>query len=79
MSAATDSLTNNRARVFNYLMTMGRTGSVKITISPVVNGTIHDDMIMVQDAPPRVVTELITKFKMISLHDGGLLIPVTEH
>jgi hypothetical protein len=34
---------------------------------------------MVQDAPPRVVTELITKFKMISLHDGGLLIPVTEH
>lgn len=67
---------NDRQEVYTYLMMCGPL--VKVSTGAVIKGQVHHDYVVVHDAAPRVVREIVTTFKMVSLSEGaGLMIPVT--
>lgn len=68
---------NDRETVFKYFMNCK--SQVKLSTYVVFNGVVSHDHIVVHSAPPRVVREIVTTFKMVSLReDGGLLIPLNK-
>lgn len=75
MADTTDDTRNPRETVYRYLMNCQ--GMVKVTTGAIIGGIVRHDYVIVSEAPPRVVRELVTNFKMISLTSEGLLIPVT--
>lgn len=71
-----DSTRNDRQAVYTYLMNCGPL--VKVSTGAVIKGQVHSDYVVVHDAAPRVVREIVSSFKMVGLTEGaGLLIPVT--
>lgn len=73
--AASDSINNDRTDVFAYIAGCGST--VKLSTGYTYNNMVHTDYVVVHDAPPRVVSEIVTKFKLVSLREGvGLVIPL---
>lgn len=69
-----ESISNDRDRVFKYLAT---TSMVKMSTSAVLGGIVRDDYVIVHEASPRVVQEIVGNFRMVSLTPEGLLIPLT--
>lgn len=68
---------NDRETVYKYFMNCK--SQVKLSTFALFNGIVDHDYIVVHDAPPRVVRELVGMLKMVSLReDGGLLIPLTK-
>lgn len=69
---------NSREAVFDYLMTCNLL--VTIQTGAVLGGQVKRDFVVVSDAPSRVVSEITSLFRMVSLsaEAGGLLIPVTS-
>lgn len=65
---------NQRADVLDFLLTADYV--VKLSTTAVLNGVVNRDYIVVHEAPPKAVTELVARFDMVSLRPEGLLIPV---
>lgn len=69
------SLKNDRAVVFRYFANCN--AMVDISTGWVdSSGIVRKDYVVVRKAPPRIVTEIIEKFTMVSLNEDGLLIPL---
>lgn len=69
-----DATRNNRQAVFTYLMTCD--AKVKVSTAALIGETISHDYVVVHEAPPIVVKEIIRQFTMVSLRADGLLIPI---
>lgn len=67
---------NARSVVFQYLSQMGETAPVKLSIGAVLGGIVRPDYVVVHDAPSRIVHEIVTGFRGVSLTADGLLIPL---
>ncbi len=65
---------NDRSEVFNYLMNCR--SKVKLTTAAVFNGIINQDYIVIHEAPPRVVREIVNCMDLVSLKEDGLYIPI---
>ncbi len=65
---------NSRDDVFRYLA--NTKCLVKMSTAAVIKGAVHRDYVVVHDAPPRVVRELINNFVMVGLSPDGLMIPI---
>lgn len=70
------SINNDRTDVFAYFAGCG--SMVKMTTGAIIGGIVRTDYVVVHDACPRVVQEVIAKFKMVSLTEDGLLIPLND-
>lgn len=69
-------LDNDRQAVFTYLMNCR--SQVQVSTFALFNGVVNHDYVVVHDAPPRVVREIVGNFRMVGLSQGkGLVIPVT--
>lgn len=67
---------NDRQAVYTYLMACD--SQVKMSTFMLVNGIVNRNYVVVHDAPPRVVRELVGNFSEVGLREGnGLMIPVT--
>ncbi len=53
-----------------------QTAPIRITIGGTRNNIVNSDVVLIHDAPPRVVETLVRKFFGVSLHDGALQVPV---
>lgn len=42
------------------------------------DGRIDKDYVVIKDAAPRIVTEVVTRFKYVSLNEQGLVIPLDK-
>ena len=67
---------NDRKAVYDYLMNCGV--AVKMSTFAIFDGVINTDYVVVHNAPPRVVRELVGFCKMVSMSEQGLLIPLTK-
>lgn len=66
---------NDREAVFTYLMSCK--SQLKVSTFTTFNGTVNHDYVVVHDAPPRAVREIVTTFTMVGLRENnGLLIPL---
>jgi hypothetical protein len=70
-----DATRNDRAEVLAYLLNCGLV--ISFTIGTTFNGVVDRDYLVVRDAPPAAVRDIITKFVMVGLNGKGLLIPLT--
>lgn len=70
-----DTTRNDRQMVFSYLMNCGLL--LKVSVGAIVGGVFRNDYIVIHEAPPRVLREVINNFHMISLRSDGLLVPLT--
>jgi hypothetical protein len=66
---------NDRQAVFAYLMNSRL--MVRMSVGAVINGIIQPDYIVIHEAAPRVVQEIVGNFRHVSLTREGLLIPLT--
>lgn len=71
-----DNLRNDRIKVFEFLA--ATEGVVKASTAATINGAVHADYVVVHEASPRVVRELVNNFVMVGLTSNGLLIPVNR-
>lgn len=67
-------LTNDRAEVLNYLMSAN--SMIKLTTGAVIGGIVRHDVIVIHEACPRVVRDIVENFEMVSLAADGLHILV---
>lgn len=67
---------NDREEVYNYFMNCKAT--VRMSTYATFDGVINTDYIVVHNAPPRVVTEIVGAMKMVSLTEQGLMIPLAK-
>jgi hypothetical protein len=68
---------NDRQAVFTYLMNCRSQMKVS-TFLVMQSGVVNHNYVVVHDAPPAVVQEIVGNFKMVGLKEGkGLLIPLT--
>src|SRR6478735_32312 len=65
---------NDRTEVFNYFMNCR--SKVTLTTAALFNGIINQDYVVVHDAPPRVVKEIVGCMDLVSLKADGLYIPI---
>jgi hypothetical protein len=65
---------NERKHVFAYLADCGPL--VKLSTGAVINGQVHHDYVVVHEAPPRVVREIVNNFSHVSLSADGLMIQI---
>ena len=66
---------NDRVVVMRYLANCH--SIVKISVGAVIGEICRHDVIVVHEACPRVVREIMEKFNMVSLAADGLHIPVS--
>lgn len=67
---------NERSEVMEYLATAN--SLIKLSTGAVVNGFVKHDIVVIHEACPRVVKEILDKFVMVSLAADGLHIPVQD-
>lgn len=67
---------NDREQVYKYFMNCGM--AVRLSTYAMFDGVINTDYVVVHNAPPRVVTEIVGTMKMVSLTEQGLLIPLAS-
>jgi hypothetical protein len=67
---------NDRREVFEYFMNCG----LAVSLSTFANfdGIINTDYVVVHNAPPRIVKEVVGTMNMVSLTEQGLMIPLTK-
>lgn len=65
---------NDRADVYNYFMDCR--SQVRLSTFAVFSGVVSHDHVVVHEAPPRVVKEIVGTMKMVSLKADGLYIPL---
>lgn len=70
------SLRNSRGDVLTYLM--NTPCRVTLSTAAVIEGAVHRDYIVVHDAPPKALSEIVDLFVMVSITPKGLLIPVEK-
>ena len=69
---------NERVKVFNYLCDL-RSVPITVTIGTADDhDVVRHTAVIVHNAPPRVVQEIVSTFNLVSLRPDGLYIPVTE-
>ncbi len=71
----TDSTRNDTQAVFRYLM--NSRSVIRMSVGAVIGGIVRHEYVVIHEAPPRVVQEIVSKFRHISLTADGLLIPLT--
>lgn len=72
-----DGLNNDRAMVFEYLA--GCRSMVQLSTGWIdSNNIVRHNYVVVRNAPPRVVKEVVGMFTMVSLNSDGLLIPLVD-
>jgi hypothetical protein len=67
---------NDRGEVFTYLMNCR--SQVKLSTFYLVRGIVDHNYVVIHDAPPRVVSEIVRQFKCVSMRPEGLLIPLAK-
>lgn len=67
---------NNRRDVYEYFMNAD--GMIKMSTFAIFDGVVNKDYVVVHSAPPRVTREIITRFKMVSISEQGLMIPLDK-
>lgn len=68
--------TNDRTEVFKYFANCR--SQVKLSTFAIFgNGVVNHDYVVVHEAPPRVVKEIIGCMTMVALREDGLYIPLT--
>lgn len=69
-------IVNDRQAVYTYFMACR--AAVKLSTFAVIKGVVNVNHVVVHDAPPGVVRDIVGNFKMVWVReDGGLMIPVT--
>jgi hypothetical protein len=67
---------NDRNEVYGYIMNAD--GMIKMSTFAIFDGVVNKDYVVVHSAPPRVTREIITRFKMVSVSEQGMLIPLAK-
>jgi hypothetical protein len=67
---------NDRETVYRYFMECGL--AVKLSTFANFDGVINTDYVVVHNAPPRIVREIVSFCKMVSLTEQGLMIPLDK-
>lgn len=67
---------NDRKAVYEYLMDAD--GMIKMSTFAIFDGVVNKDYVVVHSAPPRVTREIVTRFKMVSMSEQGMLIPLAK-
>lgn len=70
-------MSNSRQLVFGYLASCE--SMIKVSLGMVTPGGFVDlNYVVIHEAPPRVVREVVSQMKMISLTEAGLVIPLNK-
>lgn len=69
-------ISNERSAVMEYLATSN--SIIKMSVGAVVGGICRHNVIVVHEACPRVVRDIVENFEMVSLKVDGLHIPVHD-
>jgi len=67
---------NDRKAVYDFIMNAD--GMIKMSTFAIFDGVVNKDYIVIHSAPPRVVRELVSFCKMVSMSEQGMLIPLTK-
>lgn len=67
---------NDRKAVYEYLMDAD--GMIKMSTFAIFDGVVNKDYVVVHSAPPRITREIVTRFKMVSMSEQGMLIPLAK-
>jgi hypothetical protein len=67
---------NDREAVYNYIMNAD--GMIKMSTFAIFEGVVNKDYVVVHSAPPRITREIVSRFKMVSMSEQGMLIPLAK-
>jgi len=67
---------NDRNEVYGYIMNAD--GMIKMSTFAIFDGVVNKDYVVVHSAPPGVTREIITRFKMVSVSEQRMLIPLAK-
>lgn len=67
---------NDRREAYEYFMNAD--GLVRLSTFAIFEGVVNKDYIVVHSAPPRITREIVTRFKMVSVSEQGMLIPLAK-